>query len=230
MADGIVLVVGGSRGLGREVAAHYHERGLPVIVTGKDPDRAKATAAELGDDVVGLGFDLSKPQTIRPALAEVGPVSRLAMTSINRDRNSVREYNWADAVELSTLKLVGFVEVIHVLQDRLSDDSSVLLFGGRAKDRPYPGSTTVTSVNGAMASLINTLAIELAPIRFNAIHPGITADSPEWLGKDLAHVLARTPTKRLVTMADVIEAAVFLLENPAMNAENLHVDGGWMLM
>jgi NAD(P)-dependent dehydrogenase (short-subunit alcohol dehydrogenase family) len=160
----------------------------------------------------------------------VGPVSRLVLTSINRDRNPVREYDWSTAMELATMKLVGFVEVIHVLLDRLSGDSSVLLFGGRAKDRPYPGSTTVTSVNGAIASLINTLCVELAPIRFNAIHPGITSDSPEWRDKDLSQVLARTPTGRLVTMADVVDASVFLLENPAMNGENLYVDGGWMLM
>jgi len=230
MADGLVLVVGGARGLGREIAARYHERGHPVVVTGKDPERARASAAELGADVVGLGFDLSAPGTIGPALADLGPVSRLALTSIIRDRNPVREYDWSTAMELATMKVVGFVEVIHVLLDRLSDNSSVVLFGGRAKDRPYPGSTTVTATNGAISSLINTLAVELAPIRFNAIHPGITGDSPEWRDKDLANVLARTPTKRLVTMADVVDATVFLLENPAMNGENLYVDGGWMLM
>jgi NAD(P)-dependent dehydrogenase (short-subunit alcohol dehydrogenase family) len=230
MADGMVLVVGGSRGLGREVAVHYHEQGHPVIITGKDPDRAKANAAEIGEDVVGLGFDLTKPDSIGPGLADVGPVSRLVLSSIIRDRNPIREYKWADAIELSTMKLVGFVEVIHVLLDQLSEDSSVVLFGGRAKDRPYPGSTTVTSVNGAIASLINALVVELTPIRFNAIHPGITADSPEWRDKPLDHVLARTPSKRLVTMADVVDATVFLLENPAMNGQNLNVDGGWMLM
>jgi NAD(P)-dependent dehydrogenase (short-subunit alcohol dehydrogenase family) len=215
--------------MGREVAAHYYERGHPVVLTGKDPVRCGATAAELGQDVVGLGFDLSQPATIAPALSDVGPVSRLVLTSISRDRNPVREYEWTGAIELATMKLVGFVEVIHVLLDRLSEDSSVVLFGGRAKDRPYPGSTTVTSVNGAVASMINTLATELAPIRFNAIHPGIVGDSPEWRDKDLAHVVARTPTKRLTTMQDVVDATVFLLENPAMNGANLYVDGGWML-
>ena len=230
MPDGNVLIVGGTAGLGREVAAHYQLRGDPVIITGRDADRSSAVAAELGDGVTGLGFDLSQPETIAPALADVGSVSRLVMTSILRDKNPVREYKIAEAIELTTMKLVGYVETIHALLDRLSGDSSVVLFGGRAKDRPYPGSTTVTTVNGGIASLINTLAIELAPIRFNAIHPGITGDSPEWRDKPLDHVLARTPTKRLVTMADVVDATVFLLENPAMNGENLYVDGGWMLM
>jgi NAD(P)-dependent dehydrogenase (short-subunit alcohol dehydrogenase family) len=128
------------------------------------------------------------------------------------------------------MKLVGYTETIHTLVDRLSDDSSVVLYGGRAKDRPYPGSTTVTTVNGGITSLLNTLVIELAPIRFNAIHPGIVGDSPFWENKPLDAVIARTPTGRLATMADIVEATVFLLENRAMNGENLYVDGGWMLL
>jgi NAD(P)-dependent dehydrogenase (short-subunit alcohol dehydrogenase family) len=78
--------------------------------------------------------------------------------------------------------------------------------------------------------MIRTLAIELAPIRFNAIHPGIVGDSPYWKEKPLDAVLARTPTGRLVTMEDVVEATVFLLENRSVNGVNLYVDGGWMLM
>jgi NAD(P)-dependent dehydrogenase (short-subunit alcohol dehydrogenase family) len=128
------------------------------------------------------------------------------------------------------MKLVGYTATINALLDRLDADSSVLLFGGRAKDRPYPGSTTVTTVNGGISSLIRTLAIELAPIRFNAIHPGIVGDSPFWKDKPLDAVLARTPTGRLTTMEDIVDASVFLLENRAVNGVNLYVDGGWMLM
>ena len=98
------------------------------------------------------------------------------------------------------MKLVGYTEIVHQLADRLTTDASILLFGGLAKDRPYPGSTTVTSVNGAVATLIRSLAIELAPVRVNAIHPGIVADTAAWSGREdaLARVLERTPTGRHV--------------------------------
>ena len=86
------------------------------------------------------------------------------------------------------------------------------------------------TVNGGISSLIRTLAIELAPIRFNAIHPGIVGDSPFWEGKALDAVIERTPTKRLATMAEIVDATVFLLENRAINGINLYVDGGWMLL
>jgi NAD(P)-dependent dehydrogenase (short-subunit alcohol dehydrogenase family) len=230
MAEGSVLIVGGTAGLGRALAAHYHERGERVILTGRDAERSSAIAAEIGEGVVGLGFDLSHPGTIASSLAGVGPVSRLVLAAIARDTNAVREYDIAGAISLTTMKLVGYTETIHTLLDRLSDESSVVLYGGRAKDRPYPGSTTVTTVNGGISSLIRALAIELAPIRFNAIHPGIVGDSPFWEDKPLDAVLARTPTKRLTTMADVVDATVFLLENRAVNGVNLYVDGGWMLL
>ena len=230
MSDGVVVVVGGTAGLGREVAAHYVAAGASVVVTGRDGERASAVAAELGPSVRGIGFDLAKPETIADALADVGPVSRLVIGAIARDNNAVREYDIARATDLTVMKLVGYPETVHALADRLGEDSSVVLFGGRAKDRPYPGSTTVTTINGGVSTMIVTLALELAPVRFNAIHPGIVGDSPFWEGKSLDHVLARTPTKRLVTMADVVDATVFLLENRAVNGVNLYVDAGWMLM
>ena len=102
------------------------------------------------------------------------------LAAIERDANSVRDYDIERAIRLATLKLVGYTEVLHCLHPRMHDDTSVLLFGGLAKDRPYPGSTTVTSVNGAVTTMVRTFATELAPVRVNAIHPGIVGDSPAW--------------------------------------------------
>jgi NAD(P)-dependent dehydrogenase (short-subunit alcohol dehydrogenase family) len=230
MAEGTVLIVGGTGGIGRELAAHYIDRGREVIITGRDPANAEAVASELGDKASGLGFDLAEPESIASALKDVGDVDKLVMSAIARDNNPVREYDVESARYLATMKVVGYTEVIHTLLGRLSDDSSVVLFGGRAKDRPYPGSTTVTAVNGAISTMITTFAVELAPIRFNAIHPGIVGDSPYWVDKPLDAVLARTPTKRLCTMEDVVDAVVFLLENRSVNGVNLYIDSGWLLM
>lgn len=228
MTSGSVVVVGGTGGLGLEIARRYVDLGHEVFLTGRDRPKAEAAAGEIG--AKGLAFDLARPETIAEALAPVGPVSRLVLSAIARDNNPVRTYSIADAVMLTTMKLVGYTATVHSLIDRFDDHSSVVLFGGRAKDRPYPGSTTVTTVNGGVSTLIRTLAIELAPIRFNALHPGIVGDSPYWKDKPLDAVIARTPTGRLATMADVVDATVFLLENPAVNGINLYVDGGWMLM
>ena len=203
------------------------------MITGRDAAGAEAAAAEIGGATRGLGLDLAEPETIAGALADVGDVEHLVLAAIERDTNTVKDYDVAAAVRLVTLKLVGYTEVIHTLLPRLRDDASILIFGGLARDRPYPGSTTVTTVNGGVTSLVRTLVIELAPRRVNALHPAIVGDSPQW--RDMPRerfdaLVARTPTGRLVTMAEVVDACRFLLENGAVNGINLAVDGGWLCM
>jgi len=233
MATGSVVVVGGTRGLGREVAQHYADAGRDVVVTGREQAACEACAAEIGGSTRAAAFDLSEPETIAAALAEVGDVQYIVLAAIDRDSNSVKEYDIAAAVRLVTLKLVGYTEVIHALQPRLTDDSSILIFGGLARDRPYPGSTTVTTVNGGVTGLVRTLVIELAPTRVNALHPAIVGDSPQWVNMPEERynaLVSRTPIGRLVTMKEVVESSRFLLENAAINGINLPVDGGWLCM
>ena len=233
MAGGSVVVVGGTRGLGREVAQFYAGQGRDVVITGRDATSAEACAAEIGGSTRGVGLDLAEPHTIAERLAGVGDVQHLVLAAIERDSNSVKDYNIASAMRLVTLKLVGYTEVIHALLPKLGDDASILIFGGLARDRPYPGSTTVSTVNGGVTGLVRTLVIELAPRRVNALHPAIVGDSPQW--KDMPDeryqaLVQRTPSGRLVTMAEVIDASRFLLENGAINGINLAVDGGWLCM
>jgi NAD(P)-dependent dehydrogenase (short-subunit alcohol dehydrogenase family) len=225
-----VVVIGATAGIGLELARHYAESGREVVLTGRDTDRAKAAAKEVGGNSTGLGFDLSRPEEIGAALADLGPVDALVLSAVDRDENTVAGFNIAGAQHLVTLKLVGYAAVVHALRERLSAEAAVLLFGGQARVRPYPGSTTVSTVNAGVDGLVRTLAIELAPIRVNSIHPGIVGDSPYWRDKPAAvldGVRAATLSGRLATMADIVSASVFLLENPAANNINLAVDGGW---
>jgi NAD(P)-dependent dehydrogenase (short-subunit alcohol dehydrogenase family) len=228
-----VVIVGGTSGIGRELARRFADRGDTVVVTGRDADRAQDIAAAIGSGVRGLGVDLCRPRDIAGRLSDVGNVKHLVLAAIDRDQNSVRDYDLGSALALVTLKLVGYTEVVHALADRLLPSSSVLVFGGQAKERPYPGSTTVTTVNGGVVGLVRTMAVELSPVRVNGVHPGIVGDSPAWRERPaevLEGVRARTPTRRLVTMEDVVGACVFLLENASVDGVNLEVDGGWLLL
>lgn len=231
MSNGCVVVVGGTRGLGLELARFYAEQGRPVVLTGRDAAAAEACAAAVGGDVRGVALDLCEPETIAAALSGIRDVEHLVLVAIDRDSNTVRDYDIAAAIRLVTLKLVGYTETIHALLPELREDASVLLYGGLARDRPYPGSTTVTTINGAVTAMVRTLVIELAPRRINAIHPAIVGDSPQWIDMPEdrhAALVARTPTGKLVTMAEVVDASRFLLENGAINGVNLAVDGGWL--
>jgi NAD(P)-dependent dehydrogenase (short-subunit alcohol dehydrogenase family) len=223
------VVIGGTSGLGLEIARYYADQGHQVTLTGRDADRAAAAARDVGGATTGLALDLAAPESIGPALAGIDSVDGLVLAAIERDVNTVADYDIARALRLVTLKLVGYTEVVHALRSRIAPDGAIVLFGGLAKERPYPGSTTVSTVNGGVAGLLNTLVVELAPIRVNAIHPGIVGDSPYWRDRDLSHVIARTPCGQLARMTDIVDAVAFLLGNRAVNGVSLNVDGGWLL-
>jgi NAD(P)-dependent dehydrogenase (short-subunit alcohol dehydrogenase family) len=226
------VVVGGTTGIGLEIARRRAGRGDEVVLTGRDAGRAREAAASVASTARGIPLELAEPHGVVDALADVGEVDRLVLSAIDRDANTVADYDIDEALRLVTIKLVGYTAVVHALQPRLGRDAAVVLLGGRAKDKPYPGSTTVSTVNGGVVGLVSTLAVELAPVRVNAVHPGIVGDSPFWAGKPegvLDGYRSKTPTGRLATMADVVDAVDFLLENGSVNAQQLYLDGGWLV-
>jgi NAD(P)-dependent dehydrogenase (short-subunit alcohol dehydrogenase family) len=229
---GCVVIIGGTSGLGLATAEHYAERGFEVVLSSRDADRAEEVARQVGGRTRGIAVDLAHPTGLAAQLEDVGPVQYLVIGGVQRDENTVRDYDVARALEIVTTKLVGYTEAVHQLADRLGPESSIVLLGGLAKERPYPGSTNVTSVNGGIATLVRTMAVELAPIRVNALHPAVVGDTEYWLAKPpgvLDALLARTPLGRLVSTEDIVDGIRFLLENRAVNGISLDIDGGWLL-
>jgi NAD(P)-dependent dehydrogenase (short-subunit alcohol dehydrogenase family) len=226
-----VVVIGGTGGIGYAVAKFYADRGSQVVITGRDTARTEGVAKEIGGNTRGIALDIAEPETIEAGLANIEHVDYLALVAVERDYNSAKDYDIARARRIVTLKLIGYTEVAHTLNPRMGAGAAAVLFGGLASERPYPGSTSVTTVNGAVSSLIRTLAVELAPVRFNAVHPGIISDSPAWREKSeaIANIEKRTPGGRLATTEDVVGSVDFLFTNRGVNGINLVIDGGWLL-
>lgn len=225
------IVVGGSGFLGRAIAEHFAQRGDTVLITGRDKANAESVAATIGPDVRGLAVDLSEPDAIEAAFSGVTRVDNLVITASDPTPNSLAGFNTTQAIKSITVKLVGYAETVRVLHPRLTPAAAVVLFGGLAKERPYPGSTMVTTFNGGVSGLTKTLARELAPHRVNAIHPGIVGDSPKWASVPVENQpgALRTPIGRLVTKSEIVDATDFLLTNGGVNAIDLHIDGGFLI-
>jgi len=228
-----VVIVGGTQGLGFEIARHYAAKGAEVVITGRDLAKAQAAAGEVGGRTSAVAFDLSKPETIAASLSAIASLDGLVMGAILRDENTARNFDIGRATNLVMLKLVGYLETIHTLVPRFPErGGAIVLFGGTAFHRPYPGSTTVSTVNGGISGMMHSLATEIAPVRVNAIHPGVVNDSPYWREKTeaLERLRTRTPGGRPLHMTDIIGAVAFLLENEGINGHDLVVDNGRMVM
>ena len=232
MTQSALLLVGGTRGIGKEIARHYARQGWSVVLTGRDGSAAKSVATELSGDTRGIALDLSEPEQVADALADVGAVDHLVLAAIARDTNTLDNYDIASARHLVGMKLLGYTAVVSAMRDRLAEDGSIVLFGGRAKDRPYPGGMTVGTVNAGVSGMVPGLALQLSPRRVNAIHPGIVADAPFWSGRHefTAEVRRATPTGRSVVMEDIVDGVDFLIRNRSVNGIDLYIDGGWLLL
>jgi NAD(P)-dependent dehydrogenase (short-subunit alcohol dehydrogenase family) len=179
------IIVGGSNGIGRFLAEWHAARGDDVVITSRDAGRAAAAAADIGPNVTGIAVDLADPHGIATAVEPIGAVDSLVVTVMEQGANTLAGFDIDLAVRSVTTKLVGYPELVRALLPRMSTGVSVVLFGGLAKDRHYPGSTMVTTFNGGVSALVTTLANELAPRRVDALHPGVVGDSPRW--RDVPH-------------------------------------------
>src|SRR5665213_2836394 len=121
MEEGAVVIIGGTSGICRRLAEVYASNGRRVVISGRDLERTSAVAASVAGPgtVSACAVDLSSPEDISVCLGGVG--------AVDRDENSVKDYDVARAIRLVTLKLVGYTEVVHSLLERLTPNASILL-------------------------------------------------------------------------------------------------------
>ena len=232
MTQPSLLIVGGTHGIGLEIARRYAGEGWSVVLAGRDGAHAKSVAAELGGETRGIALDLSEPEQVADALADIGAVDHIVLSAIDRDTNMIDDYDIAAARYLAIMKIVGYTAVVSALRERLAEDGSVVLFGGRAKDRPYPGlddghhSQRRHLRHGAHAgSAARTSPGERDPSGHRGRQSLLVGEA--W--RSLQRSREATPTGRSVTMADIVDGVDFLMRNRSVNGIDLYVDGGWLL-
>ncbi|MEU0685800.1 SDR family NAD(P)-dependent oxidoreductase [Streptomyces uncialis] len=230
-----VVVVGGTKGLGFEVARACVARGARVTLTGRDLATAQARAKELGDLAVGAVCELTDWTSIRELFAGMDTVDHIVLTALDRDFNTIADFRPDDCARTTLMKTVGYATAVHEALPKFSADASVVMFSGLSMWRPVPGSTTISMANAGIIGLVNSLAVEVPPVRVNAITPGVVAgtaavDDADDVRADWFEAMRqRTPAKRLPTADDIVASTLFLLECPGVNGANLVVDAGMHL-
>jgi len=214
----------GNASLGKEIVKTLAAKGATVYLSGRTQESASAAAQEIGQGTIGLAVDLSMPETIAGALSSVPSVDDLVIAAIERDANTLANYDVAAAVRLVTLKLVGYTEAVHALRDRLTPQASIVLFGGLALLRPTPDPPP------CRRSMVASSYRQFADDRTGTDSCQCNSSrhhwrQPFWEGKDNSNVINRTPLGRLVTMAEIVDSVEFLLNNTGVNGVNLAVDG-----
>ncbi|AXH35863.1 SDR family NAD(P)-dependent oxidoreductase [Humibacter sp. BT305] len=225
-----VLVIGGAKYLGEAIARAASEAGAQVVIGARDLDRAQAVAGEF--DGIAVRVDVTDEASIAAAAAELGAVDHVVITASAHHNVPVAELEHDGIVAAFDAKVFGPLLVAKHFAPILPATGSILLFSGVAAWNPGAPYTVMGVSNGAVSFLAAHLAKELAPIRVNAISPGII-DSGTWdgLGAEgkqglLDGAAASNLAGRAGAREDIAQAALWLLTAGFVTGETIHVEGG----
>jgi NAD(P)-dependent dehydrogenase (short-subunit alcohol dehydrogenase family) len=226
-----VLVIGRAGGIARAVALAVRAAGGTVVVAGRDKD---ALAAAYDDDagIRAEKVDLTDETGIAALAERLGRVDHVVSTASARARGQVGDLA-PETVALSfTVKVLGPILLAKHFAPRMPADGSFVLFSGSSARKPAIGMLAVGATNGAVDAVTRGLAVELAPIRVNAVSPGtVDTGAYDGLGERkkaelFATRVATSPARRIGTVEDIADAVVFALTNTYLTGVSLGIDGG----
>lgn len=225
-----LLVVGGRSGIARQIATDAAEAGATVVLAGRDPSALADLPASAGQ-VSTARVDLGDEESIRQLAEGIGAVDYVVSSAASPANGPVTAVERDAVLRAFDAKVFGPLLLAKHLAPRMAPDGAMLLLAGIVAWRPSAGKTVTAAANGAVSFLVSALAVELAPIRVNAISPGIV-DSGAWdglgAGKEqlFEKTAAKVPAGRVGQTADISAAALLALTNPFLTGETLHVEGG----
>jgi len=231
-----VAVIGGSAGIGLETARQAHAEGAGVILTGRNPDRLREAASDVGA-LSTSAFDATDAAALQRFFAQAPtPIDHVLITAGGPYYAPLAEMDITDA-ERHVAEHVGLaLRVARHAVGKVRAGGTLVFIGGTGGRRPGVGMSVIGAMTAALPALVASLAIELAPIRVNLIAPGFvdTPLSASLLGDQLEQrrdqLRATLPIGRVVGPGDVAALAVHLMVNTALTGATYDVDGGQQLV
>jgi NAD(P)-dependent dehydrogenase (short-subunit alcohol dehydrogenase family) len=232
----IVVVIGGSAGIGLETARRARAEGADVILTARDPERLKDAAAEVGA-LRSAAFDATDPAALDRFFGDLPEViDHVLVTGPGPYYAPLADLERERAHRDFDAHLWLAIAVAQHAVGRVRPGGTLLFMGGTGGRSRGPGLSLIAAGTAALPALIANLAVEVAPIRVNLIAAGFvdTPLSAELLGDDLGQrrdqLRATLPIGRVVGPADIAKLAVHIMTNTALTGATYDIDGGQQLV
>ena len=233
LQDRHVLVIGRGSGIARAIVEAARAAGARVTAAGRD--RAQLAAAYDDPGITAETVDLTDDSSIEALAGRLQSVDHVVSTASARARGLLADLQ-REQVRLSfETKVIGPLMLAKHLRPKVNPGGSIVLFSGDFAFKITVGTLGVAITNGAADTLCRSLAVELAPIRVNAISPGII-DTGAWDtfpgGKEefFKHAAATNPAGRIGRSEDIAGAVLFCMTNTFLTGVTLKVDGGEALI
>jgi NAD(P)-dependent dehydrogenase (short-subunit alcohol dehydrogenase family) len=223
-----VIVVGGSSGIGLATAELAHSEGADVIIAARNEQRLEAAASKL--KLSAVTADVTSDESIANLFKRCGPVDHVVVTAAQLRSGPVKTVAMDDVRATMEGKFWGAWRVAREAQ--INAGGSLTLVTGYLSVRPRPNSAIIGAANGALESLARSLALELAPVRVNAVSPGII-DTPiraampaEARKAMLDKIAASLPVGRVGLAEDVAKQILAFMDNGFATGAIVYLDGG----
>jgi NAD(P)-dependent dehydrogenase (short-subunit alcohol dehydrogenase family) len=230
LRDKTVLVVGRGSGIARAVTLLARSEGARVVVAGRD--KTKLAGAYDDPGISAEVVDVTDDGSIAALAGRLGPVDHVVSTASARARGKLADLQRENLRISFDTKVIGPTMLAKYFAPQINPGGSVVLFSGVHAFKLNVGYLGVGITNGAVDFLTRWLAVELAPIRVNAISPGVI-DTGAWdaMGEDgkrdyFKHIAANNRAGRIGTPDDIASAVLFAMTNTFMTGMTLRVDGG----
>lgn len=236
LQDQQVVIIGASSGMGLATAKATAEAGAKVTLAARKQDILEQAAIEVGQGAHAIVADIADEQAIQALFAQVETVDHLVTAAADLTFAPIEQLNGADAQKIIASKILGPFYAVKYAAPCLSKNGSITFFSGFSAWKPVANTALIAAADGALAAFCRSLAVELAPIRVNVVAPGVV-ETPMWQGVPEAQrkaffttVSKQLPVGRIGSLADMADAALFLMQNSFITGTVLHVDGGHQLV
>jgi NAD(P)-dependent dehydrogenase (short-subunit alcohol dehydrogenase family) len=230
LKDKTVLIIGRGSGIARAIAIAVSEDGGRVIVAGRHPD--DLAAAYRGLDMGVEQVDVTDESSIAALAGRIAAVDHVVCTASARARGAYRDLTTSTVNASFGTKVTGPLLLAKHFAGSVPPGGSFLFMSGATALKPAPGMLAVAATNAAVDAIAAGLAVELAPVRVNAIAPGtIDTGAYDALGDERKAALFKArsetaPARRIGTADDIAAVALAVLANGYLTGASIPVDGG----
>ncbi len=226
-----IVIIGGSSGIGRSVALLALEEGADVFIGASRPESLEQAVATSNGRLKGAVLDAASEQSVESFFEQAGTFDHLVFTAGNwgwKPRASVSQVAKDDFDELMCVRFYGALFAVKHAVERLHEGGSVTLTTGISAFYPRAGAPLPSTMGGAVDHLASALAVDIAPLRVNAVCPGVIG-TEVWGDNAADQFKPLTDTlllKRMGTAEEAAEAYLFAMKCGYLTGQTIRVDGG----
>jgi NAD(P)-dependent dehydrogenase (short-subunit alcohol dehydrogenase family) len=235
LKDKVIVVIGGSSGIGLATAKAAAAEGARVTITARSRERLKSAAGEIGEGTAAVALDAADESGTRKLFESLPRVDHIFVNAGGVVGDAKLTAATSDIRPAMDIRFWGAVYAAKYARPKMGDGGSIVVMSGTATLRPIRGAAVASASCAAVEGLARSLAADLAPVRVNAIRPGLI-DTPlidQFFGARKEQMFqeyaARLPVGRVGRAEEVAEAVLFLMKNGFVNGITLTIDGGGLV-